>query len=146
MPNIKYKLVRGGTSGVDGTPLRDGQILFDKERQRVLLDAYINGILTRIVMTEKDTFDGTEAQWNALTLQQKALFTYVHITDDYELHSDVFVGATASANGQVGLVTRPMMGDQIKFLRGDGTWANAKNIAYSTTEPTDASEGDIWIG
>lgn len=33
------------------------------------------------------------------------------------------VGATASAAGVAGLVPVPAAGDQLKFLRGDGTWA-----------------------
>ncbi len=32
------------------------------------------------------------------------------------------VGATADAAGQAGYVPAPAIGDQTKFLRGDGTW------------------------
>ena len=35
----------------------------------------------------------------------------------------VMSGASASANGSTGRVPQPVMGDQIKFLRGDGTWS-----------------------
>lgn len=185
---IKYSFFRGDTAGIDGTPVVDGQILFDKERQRIALDAIVDGALTRIIMTEKDTFTGTQAQWEALTDAQKAIFTYVNILDDYEFHSDVFVGATDSTDGQVGLVTRPMAGDQGKYLKGDGTWSPVElpedmtgatsstagthglvpapsagnqekylkgdgtwadvpgRTTYSSTEPTSANTGDIWIG
>ena len=34
------------------------------------------------------------------------------------------VGATASTDGTGGLVPAPSAGDQNKYLRGDGTWAN----------------------
>ena len=34
-----------------------------------------------------------------------------------------FTGATSSADGTEGLVKKPVKGDQVKFLRGDGTWA-----------------------
>ena len=34
-------------------------------------------------------------------------------------------GATSGANGAAGLVPAPAIGDQIKFLRGDGTWQNS---------------------
>ena len=34
------------------------------------------------------------------------------------------VGATASAEGTAGLVPKPAAGDQGKYLKGDGTWAN----------------------
>ena len=33
------------------------------------------------------------------------------------------IGATASSDGVAGLVPVPTAGDQLKFLRGDGTWA-----------------------
>ncbi len=37
----------------------------------------------------------------------------------------VMVGATATTNGAKGLVPTPMIADRNKFLRGDGTWAEA---------------------
>ena len=109
---------RGGTAGIDLEPLVDGQILFDKERTRILLDAYVDGTLTRIVMTEKDTFNGTTAEWNALTSEQKEIFTYVHLTDDYEFKSAVFVGATEDSDGSAGLVPGPLIADRNKILSG----------------------------
>jgi hypothetical protein len=33
-----------------------------------------------------------------------------------------YTGATASANGSEGVVPKPMVGDQNKYLKGDGTW------------------------
>lgn len=39
------------------------------------------------------------------------------------LNVPIMVGATASADGVAGLVPVPVVGDQLKFLRGDGTWA-----------------------
>lgn len=33
-----------------------------------------------------------------------------------------FTGATSSANGEKGIVPRPLVGDQEKYLKGDGTW------------------------
>lgn len=39
------------------------------------------------------------------------------------LNVPIMVGATASADGVAGLVPVPVAGDQLKFLRGDGTWA-----------------------
>ena len=35
----------------------------------------------------------------------------------------VMTGATAAADGVAGLVPVPVAGDQLKFLKGDGTWA-----------------------
>ncbi len=39
------------------------------------------------------------------------------------LNVPVMRGATENANGIAGLVPTPVAGDQLKFLRGDGTWA-----------------------
>lgn len=39
-------------------------------------------------------------------------------------------GATASADGAHGLVPQPLIGDEAKFLKGDGTW---QNIPQPTT-------------
>lgn len=33
-----------------------------------------------------------------------------------------FTGATSSVNGEKGIVPRPLVGDQEKYLKGDGTW------------------------
>lgn len=123
MPDVvNVQHTRGGSSGIDATPLSNGQILFDHEAKRIFLDAVVDDELVRIAMKE-GTFTGTQLEWNALTDAQKAVFTFVNITDDYEPHSDEFVGATASTDGQAGLVIRPIAGDQDKFLKGDGTWA-----------------------
>ena len=122
MPDVvNVQHTRGGSSSIDATPLSNGQILYDHEAKRIFLDVIVDEELVRIAMKE-GIFTGTELEWNALTDAQKAAFTYVNITDDYEFHSDVFVGATASTDGQVGLVTRPMAGDEGKYLSGDGTW------------------------
>jgi hypothetical protein len=37
--------------------------------------------------------------------------------------TNVFVGASSVANGTVGLVPKPLAGEEAKFLRADGTWA-----------------------
>ena len=42
-----------------------------------------------------------------------------------EVLNTIVVGATSSAAGAAGLVPAPAMGDQNKFLRGDGTWQTA---------------------
>ena len=143
MPDVvNVQHTRGGSSGIDATPLSDGQILFDHEAKRIFLDAVVDDELVRIAMKE-GTFTGTQLEWSALTDAQKAVFTYVNITDDYEPHSDVFIGATASTDGQVGLVTCPMAGDQDKYLKGDGTWAAFDSDDFEVSNGTvslDASQ------
>ena len=122
MPDVKYEFVRGNSSGIDGTSLKDGQILFDKQKKTILLDASVNGTLTRINMSGDNTFNGTAAEWEALTDAQRAAYKYVYITDDYEVISKEMEGASATTNGVTGLVPQPIAGDQDKVLYGDGTW------------------------
>lgn len=49
----------------------------------------------------------------------------------------VMTGATASTTGAKGLVPAPAAGDQNKYLKGDGTWADSKGglteLAYGTS-------------
>lgn len=67
-------------------------------------------------------------------------------------------GATASADGAHGLVPQPLAGDEVKFLRGDGTWASVVippqsyvgMVIHSTTLDTQAKViaqygGTTWI-
>lgn len=53
-----------------------------------------------------------------------------------------FVGASAEAQGQSGLVPAPGIGDQNKFLRGDGSWAEINVEAGSTTKVYETSPVD----
>lgn len=51
----------------------------------------------------------------------------------------VFVGATAAADGESGLVPAPMAGEELKYLKGDGTFAtptDTKNTAGSENTNT----------
>lgn len=43
----------------------------------------------------------------------------------------VMVGATADVAGMKGLVPAPAAGDQLRFLRGDGTWATVDTSGIS---------------
>lgn len=52
------------------------------------------------------------------------------------LNVPIMVGATASAAGVAGLVPVPAAGDQLKFLRGDGTWATVT----AELSPSDAAD------
>lgn len=45
---------------------------------------------------------------------------------------DPMVGAKATADGKSGLVPTPVMGDNNKFLRGDGTWAEVATAQQTT--------------
>jgi hypothetical protein len=57
-----------------------------------------------------------------------------------------YVGATSSANGTAGLVPAASSAQRGNFLRGDGTWTEAqtaKEIGYSTSEPTTSSTSSL---
>ncbi len=131
------KFTRGSSSGVNSEPLVDGQILFDEENKSIHIDHLIDGTLTRITMKDSQ-FTGTAEEWETLSDEEKAKYTIVNITDDYETHTQTFVGATATENGKSGTVTRPLAGDQDKFLKGDGSWSdvavNATNVPYDPTD------------
>ena len=45
------------------------------------------------------------------------------VAEPLETAVRIMSGATAAADGQSGLTPTPHAGDQVKFLRGDGTWA-----------------------
>jgi hypothetical protein len=55
----------------------------------------------------------------------------VHFRDDSKVltlpEAEPMTGATALADGTGGTVPAPLMGEQAKFLRGDGTWAKVKS-------------------
>jgi hypothetical protein len=46
------------------------------------------------------------------------------ISDYFIQMNEDFSGATSSADGEKGMVPQPEAGDNSKFLRGDGTWAD----------------------
>ena len=48
-----------------------------------------------------------------------------------------FKGATASAAGGTGLVPAPAVGQDTRFLRGDGTWATPPNTTYGVATDED---------
>jgi hypothetical protein len=69
-----------------------------------------------------------------------------------------FVGSTDSADGKAGLVSKPIAGDEGKFLKGDGTWGEAGGggggdatgdvLDIQVTEVTDTDSfsisGGVW--
>lgn len=55
-------------------------------------------------------------------------------------------GATASAAGAKGLVPAPAAGDNDKFLRGDGTWADDLPRAQFVNNKLVFSSGGVFSG
>lgn len=50
--------------------------------------------------------------------------------------NNTFVGASSSVAGSKGLVPAPAIGDQGKFLKGDGTWGVAPSVVQTTGQST----------
>ncbi len=83
------------------------------------------------------------------------------VDSDNNLHANldvdsvpVMVGATASADGEKGLVPAPAIGDQNKFLLGNATWKSFIDIVYpvgsgyitydNSTNPNNIFPGTTW--
>lgn len=58
----------------------------------------------------------------------------------------VMTGATASAAGAKGLVPQPAAGDNVKFLRGDGTWSDDLPRASFVGNTLVFSSGGVFSG
>ena len=111
------------------------------------------------VMTPSWKLLPTEAfsdTWNAASITQagyvpqavKGKFLHSNDTtgdlewiDDNDTKYSVFTGATITDNGTIGLVTAPNIGDQDKFLRGDGTWNTPLNTWIAWQGATETSNG-----
>ncbi|MBR2520450.1 MAG: hypothetical protein IKE46_11825 [Selenomonadaceae bacterium] len=59
---------------------------------------------------------------------------------------DDFTGATSITGGASGLVPAPSIGDEDKFLRGDGTWATVSSDEYSLPTANATQKGGVIIG
>ena len=59
--------------------------------------------------------------------------------------SNPMTGATETKDGKAGLVPAPTASDIKKFLRGDGTWVEITSTTTSSTEPNNATQGQVWI-
>lgn len=58
------------------------------------------------------------------------------VSESLENAIRIMSGATAAADGQSGLVPTPRAGDQLKFLRGDGTWADPNLSSLGAVDNT----------
>lgn len=65
-------------------------------------------------------FDGDEQKWVNKPFSE--------IFGDITGSLVEMVGATSSHDGAAGIVPQPLAGDQNKFLRGDGTWAEVSGL------------------
>ena len=89
------------------------------------------------------TYDST----NKKLVYNKGGSTNTDIVTVATLKSDIgtMTGATASANGAMGLVPAPSKGEQASFLRGDGTWQVLASTDTTYTIATGDSNGQIKV-
>lgn len=57
----------------------------------------------------------------------------------------VMRGASATVDGFKGLVPQPVAGDQLKFLRGDGTWATPPQPVFDNSIFSQSQNGEITL-
>lgn len=70
------------------------------------------------------------------------------MTLDGAVSGSVMTGATAEEAGTSGFVPAPAAGDQNKFLRGDGTWAEIEGgsidtSSFATKEALDTTNANV---
>ena len=91
----------------------------------------------------------TGEEYDNLSEEDKNKDVFYLITDRIAYLEDVSVmkGATAEADGKTGTVPVPKAGDQNKFLRGDGTWAESSGDNSSDNTPytiTTSEDGNTF--
>ena len=107
---------------VAGSVTPEGENVIDSLSE--LIDVNLAGLQSGQVLG----FNGIE--WVPMTLPEAVT-------------GSVMIGATATTAGEAGYVPAPQAGDEKKFLRGDGTWAEVATTdvdlsKYATTETVDA--------
>lgn len=117
------KLYLGDILVAGGVP-SDGTEIVDSLGE--LVDVNLAGLKTGQVLS----FNGTE--WVPMTLPDA-------------VEGSVMTGATATQAGTAGYVPAPQAGDETKFLRGDGTWADVQGANVDLSEYAKTSEVESML-
>lgn len=110
---------------------------------------YVNSVESEIVSAVNSSLNSKVNSVSYDTTNKKLTYTTGSGTSDIvtvaTLKSAIgtMTGATASANGDMGLVPAPSSGKQNYFLRGDGTWAFLEGTTY--TIATGDNNGQIKV-
>ena len=110
---------------------------------------YVNSVESEIVSAVNSSLNSKVNSVSYDTTNKKLTYTTGTGTKDIvsisTLKTDIgaMTGATASANGDMGLVPAPSSGKQNYFLRGDGTWAFLEGTTY--TIATGDNNGQIKV-
>lgn len=94
-----------------------------------------------IIDGETDTFTITDFVWSGGQITRYTISDLWQKVGDTWVSSEfgeinIFEGATATSDGEKGLVPKPNEGDDTKFLKGDGTWAIPLELE---TNPSDTA-------
>ena len=87
------------------------------------------------------TIKQNEAFVGSFTMNQSTSNEINLINTTYE----IFTGATMSTNGTSGLVPSPIIGDDVKYLRGDGTWSAVAAETITTDPVLEAANDKISV-
>ncbi len=117
-------------------------------------------INTRLSAENTITIDHNEYTAKSITTDAvDVLHTFVsdaygHVTEITKRTLPTFGGADTSENtaGSVGVVPAPAVNDELKFLRGDSTWATVVQTSITTTDgtfidltPNSATSGSVTV-
>ena len=109
---------------VAGSVTPDGENIIDSLGE--LIDVNLAGLQSGQVLS----FNGTE--WVPMTLPEAVT-------------GSVMIGATATTAGEAGYVPAPQAGDEKKFLRGDGTWAEVATNDVDLSEYAKKTEVETML-
>ena len=154
----------------------NGNILFDSSNNPENILNFKNGNLIDIVKDSDNSIlistsaeinqnafsyieVGSNTTINASSKTDTVKFTGTNVTisgisADKQINFAVadFVGASATTSGSKGLAPAPAAGDQLKFLRGDGTWVVPTNtntwrkiVVGDKSLSNDITSGDLTI-
>lgn len=109
---------------VAGNVTPDGDNIVDSLGE--LIDVNLAGLQSGQVLS----YNG--AEWVPMTLPEAVT-------------GSVMIGATATQDGTAGYVPAPQAGDETKFLRGDGTWAEIQGGNVDLSEYAKKTEVETMI-
>lgn len=126
------KFMRGTPTAYENLRLKEEDTLyFISESDAVTGKLYIGNKLVNAEMSQTDfkvylnkleDVDISGAKQNDLLGYDEVSQKWIPVSIDSVMEIPIMTGATANQNGKKGLVPAPIVGDENKFLRGDGSW------------------------
>ena len=155
LPDYKFNIAADSNPGSDDAVIDINSSSFDT------LNVLGGTVLTsKITAGDTITIDHNEYDPKSITTDAVDVlhtFTsdvYGHVTAATKRTLPTFGGADTSENtpGSVGVVPAPAVNDELKFLRGDATWAVVVQTSITTTDgtfidltPNSATSGSVTV-